>query len=787
DGGFSIKSVSNVESGLILCADIRTSNPRRTIHHGAIYTWNPLTEDLPKKIGADLPGQLMESVVKETADQLALLLRFKRGDETALLAFQLSFDLKTLKPRSLASPFAKEKVSIRNHLAPQIDVNFCSVFFDGHRDSRFVYDFSTGRFYELQLEDKEQLAAYVRVEKRPQALIWRRDDDRQTGSCYLHDLTAEKPKQTIFEAHKLKMVIFMDESKQFVAWDENEQMIGVRELNGLERWIPIPMPLGHKQRTYEINVHDQNHIVLVDHDSQVTLIDLRPEMAFPVHVFQTSDFQRFLAIEDLPGGAIKTTVLSHHGSAFSHFKNLKPEAKRLEASSTKSWSVQNLPIWSLIDTDGVDLTLAINKDTESARLRRSVGKVAVIPPVTVGRAGNDPQDAIIEAVDSFVHYGTYEDKRIIDVKSSLHWQIPDGQKGLHLVKHKDRVAFLTNIGDSLVLTQLPTKEFLWKIDIKDKMESNEITTVVSDSKHIYLCELSPPSVFEPKRDFARIRLTRQAVSTGEILDQWIWNTSEEEAKRLSSSWGRKLHIILSPNPSVILDTATDDGMRVLLNTNEGKLVEQLRWLGGREPLHILNGNESFTVDLSTSDTQKKMLGIFRFKGDKWERQEIALSAPLKKFYPAPNGKRALIATERGLQLWDLESNQAIGTTLEGPNIFLQGSAPNVVWSPPGDSLFIWDDWRINQYDTESGKYLQTHKEHTRDDTQFRTENPPKICLVTLSPDGKWLVSGDAQGTMIRSNLSPRNISAKALRAAALAIGGMEVTEDGQLQNWQPTR
>jgi WD40 repeat protein len=182
-----------------------------------------------------------------------------------------------------------------------------------------------------------------------------------------------------------------------------------------------------------------------------------------------------------------------------------------------------------------------------------------------------------------------------------------------------------------------------------------------------------------------------------------------------------------------------DGKRLFSSADDGSVCV---WEGdGAEPVQRLEGHLGGVLSVAVSANDKLLLsggrdGTVRV----WDLVELAEIACYKgqrgwveSVLFVGNDRYAMSAGRDGRMLrWNLDSGKLVGEMTRGSWL------SNAVASPDGMRVYVADNtWAVTCWDVPEAKMLSAVKGHAQ-----------AVSAVALSPDGKYLVTGSADATLL---------------------------------------
>ena len=171
--------------------------------------------------------------------------------------------------------------------------------------------------------------------------------------------------------------------------------------------------------------------------------------------------------------------------------------------------------------------------------------------------------------------------------------------------------------------------------------------------------------------------------------------------------------------------------------------------------------------------------LYRWNLDTPEEHELGVAAgPLIQLSIAPDGHRLLASTPNGIQLWDVKPAKMVG--LVGQH---RGFCGALFHGP--DELFTFCE------DNAFRRFELSHQKLTGRLTHAQT-----VCSMALSPDGRWLATGDSQGKIHLWDTQPTGAHheltghSSAVHHLVFSSSGKQILsggEDGTVRVWDAAK
>jgi WD40 repeat protein len=267
----------------------------------------------------------------------------------------------------------------------------------------------------------------------------------------------------------------------------------------------------------------------------------------------------------------------------------------------------------------------------------------------------------------------------------------------------------------------------------------------------------------------------------------IWSTEVEKLE----VYGTTIEILGTSPPAILVNQQAAGGDLhecVIYMVVEESLVERMRW---QRPAFVksvsMPSGNAFVVDTSDARNQSHEATFLIMENGEITSIPIPLPASLVSVHPDPTGKRCLFVLQDSMFLWDVATAKPIGGLIslgeEHGTETRPGALYRPLWSTDGEFLFLTYNTSIYQLSGRDGELIRVRSEHRP--TIISDGEQAEIERTALSPNGEWLASADASGSIRLSRVGMSPFDLESLRRFTLQSGGRVITGEKDLVPWSP--
>lgn len=248
---------------------------------------------------------------------------------------------------------------------------------------------------------------------------------------------------------------------------------------------------------------------------------------------------------------------------------------------------------------------------------------------------------------------------------------------------------------------------------------------------------------------------KRLVSAGEDRSVRIWDVGSGKLAAMMEKIGLVLAVSFFPDGKIIV-TVTVDGTVQLWDAASGKALMKVKLPGTFQLTAVDTGSKAVA---SLTDGTLKVWDLQTGK----ERLTLAAEEQLKMLAFSPDGQRLAVGSVNEVVVWDVrEGKKAYG--LKNGDVAVR----TLAFSPDGQRLLVGGD-QLRIWDADTGKAI----------SQLRIHRPH--CMVQ-SPDGKFIATGDIDGTVVVSNLTHGDVLFRHKEAKG-PISVIAFSPDGKQLAW----
>jgi WD40 repeat protein len=737
-----------------------------------IHSWNPLEQEVPTETGPVLGGQIQIITAATNGDTTRLYVCSRTETERSNIYLARTLPNNQWEPVSPG-----DKVPESYHFTiPDDRVPEGVIVWSKGMESHTVTDLTDQSRNDLEMATGEYLVGLRRGPSSMEAVVQTEGE----GSIEVRNLE-DSSRTTLFEGQAMDRSILDPNNGTVISFNYEAQTFHISDPTEKEKSFSFNPPMGLMFQPLSIHPVSERLVLASGYMNPsnhrtVALIDLNAEGDGGIFMVRIPQMEDWLEASIDDNGLASMRILSHDRCAISTISAL-PDMRHLSNKLGESSHLfEGRPLHLKVSDEGIPEVLSWREAVETPAVRH-VSPSRESEWISI--EGMYPDGNTVTEVGSSLLLQSFSHSMLIDASGKSIWREEhQNSKLLKVLPHGEDQLLLFQ--DSLDVSLLASKsgKKIWSRKFEDSIDSIH---ELADPNQVLIVTTSRS--IDGKQPAISLRKWNLLDGT----ESEIWSTMVEKLE----VYGTTIEILGTSPPAILVNQQAAGGDLhecVIYMAVEKSLVERMRWQRPAfvESVSIPSGN-AFVVDTSDARNQLHEATFLKIENGEITRIPIPLPASLVAAHPDPTGKRCLFVLQDSMFLWDVATAKPIGGLIslgeEHGTETRPGALYRPLWSTDGEFLFLTYNTSIYQLSGRDGELIRVRSEHRpsiiSDGEQVEIER------TALSPNGEWLASADASGSIRLSRFGMSPFDLESLRRFTRQSGGRVITGEKDLVPWSP--